>query len=91
MAAAARCRNSGFSGRIAIHELLVIDDELRNIIAANPNLDEIRRHARDRGMVPLRYDGLRKVKEGLTTIEEVFHVSDEGWIPDKVQSPESRL
>ncbi|MCH7685171.1 MAG: Flp pilus assembly complex ATPase component TadA [Planctomycetes bacterium] len=83
-----RCRNTGFSGRIAIHELLVIDDELRNIIATNPSLEQIRRHAHEQGMVPLRYDGLRKVKEGMTTIEEVFHVSDEVWIPRKVESPE---
>ena len=33
------------------------------------------------GVLPLRYDGLRKVKDGLTTLEEVFRVSDEGWVP----------
>lgn len=74
-----RCRNTGFSGRIAIHELLVVDDKLREITTHNPTTSGIRTYARERGMLTLRYDGLRKVREGLTTIEEVFRVSDEGW------------
>ena len=34
-------------------------------------------------MIPLRYDGLRKVNEGITTLEEVFRVTDDGWVPAK--------
>ena len=75
------CRNTGYSGRIAIHELLVVDDDLREIISSRLTLAGIREHARERGMTPLRYDGLRKVREGITTIEEVFRVTDEGWAP----------
>ena len=78
-----RCRNTGFSGRIAIHELLVIDEELRKMITGSASLEAIRSYARENGMVTLRYDGLCKVKEGITTIEEVFRVSDEGWVPKK--------
>ncbi|MEX0703960.1 MAG: ATPase, T2SS/T4P/T4SS family [Planctomycetales bacterium] len=78
-----RCRNTGYSGRIAIHELLLIDDELRELIVTQPGLKTIRDAARRHGMFPLRYDGLRKVKEGITTIEEVLRVSDEGWAPVK--------
>lgn len=78
-----RCRNTGYSGRIAIHELLVIDDGLREIIAAQPTLNAVRDHARSKNMLTLRYDGLRKVKEGLTTLEEVFRVSDESWAPQQ--------
>ncbi len=81
-----RCRNTGFAGRMAIHELLVIDDELREIITATPMLKAIRGYAKNTSMLPLRYDGLRKVKEGLTTVEEVFHVSGEGWLPQKVRN-----
>ncbi|GAB4140228.1 MAG: hypothetical protein Tsb009_09480 [Planctomycetaceae bacterium] len=76
-----RCRNTGFSGRIAVHELLVIDDNLREIITNNPTTKQIRDYARESHMIPLRYDGLRKVKEGFTTVEEIFRVTDEGWIP----------
>lgn len=78
-----RCRNTGFSGRIAIHEMLVFDDEMRELIAGTPTRNGIRDCAKRNGMLPLRYDGLLKVKEGLTTVEEVFRVSDEGWIPEK--------
>ena len=76
-----RCRNTGFSGRIAIHELLVVDDELRDTISSNPTRQAILDHARRMGMTPLRYDGLRKVKEGISTIEEVFGATTEGWLP----------
>ena len=76
-----RCRTTGFSGRIAIHELLEIDEELREIITVRPSLKAIGDHARQQGMIPLRYDGLRKVREGITTVEEVFRVSGEGWAP----------
>jgi type IV pilus assembly protein PilB len=79
-----RCRNTGYAGPIAIHELLVLDDELREIVATNPNRQSIREHAQSMGMVPLRYDGLQKVKEGITTVEEVFRVTDDGWIPSRV-------
>lgn len=77
----ARCRNTGYTGRIAIHELLVLDDALRETINHSATLQSVTEHARRNGMIPLRYDGLRKVKEGLTTIEEVLQASDEGWMP----------
>jgi type IV pilus assembly protein PilB len=76
-----RCRNTGFTGRIAIHELLIVDDDLREIIADRPTMAAIRDHAAHSGMIPLRHDGLRKVKEGITTVEEILRVSDEAWTP----------
>ncbi|MEK6259259.1 MAG: GspE/PulE family protein [Planctomycetota bacterium] len=82
-AGCAKCRNTGFSGRIAIHELLVVDDALREAISVSPSVQTVNEYARHAGMIPLRYDGLRKVKEGLTTIEEVLQASDEGWLPVK--------
>jgi type IV pilus assembly protein PilB len=72
-----RCRNTGYSGRIGIHELLVFNDPLRDLVTATPALMQIRACARDQGMTSLRFDGLTKVKEGLTTVEEVFNASDE--------------
>lgn len=76
-----RCRNTGYTGRIAIHELLVVDDALREVINAKATLQLVTEHAKRSGMIPLRYDGLLKVKEGLTTIEEVLQATDEGWTP----------
>jgi type IV pilus assembly protein PilB len=70
-----RCRNTGYSGRIGIHELLVLDDGLRDLITQGPPVSQVRAYAKDRGMTSLRFDGLTKVKEGLTTVEEVLAAS----------------
>jgi type IV pilus assembly protein PilB len=69
-----KCRNTGYSGRIGVHELLVIDDELRDLIIANPNIGAIRKLAVDHGMIALRHDGFRKVREGITTVEEILQI-----------------
>ncbi len=71
-----RCRNTGYAGRVGIYEMLTIDDQVRDIIARNPNVAEFRRLCVDRGMVTLRADGLRKVKQGLTTVQEIFRVTE---------------
>ena len=70
-----RCRNTGYSGRIGIHELLVVDDELRDAISAEASIAVIRQIADGNGMVTLRQDGFRKVREGITTVEEIMHVA----------------
>jgi type IV pilus assembly protein PilB len=70
-----RCRNTGFSGRIGVHELLVINDELRDAIVSNPAIGPIRKIAARHGMITLRQDGFRKVREGITTVEEILHVA----------------
>lgn len=71
-----RCRNTGFSGRVGIYELLTVDDQLRDVIARNPNVSEFRRMCVERGMVTLRMDGIRKVAKGLTTVAEVLRVTE---------------
>ena len=83
-----RCRNTGFSGRIAIHELLVISDELRDVIVNNPSLGAIRSAALSSGMITLRQDGFRKVREGITTIEEILHAS--GDVYDSSDRPAAK-
>lgn len=70
-----RCRNTGFSGRIGIHELLVINDEIRDAIVASPSISAIREIGRRNGMITLRHDGFRKVREGITTVEEILQVA----------------
>jgi type IV pilus assembly protein PilB len=72
-----RCRNTGFSGRIGVHELVIITDELRDVIVNSPSLAAIRQAAVRGGMITLRQDGFRKVREGITTIEEILHVAGE--------------
>jgi type IV pilus assembly protein PilB len=71
-----RCRHTGFSGRVGIYELLAVDDQLRDVIARNPNVAEFRRICIERGMVPLRGDGMRKVVAGLTTVQEILRVTE---------------
>ena len=69
------CRNTGFKGRIGVHELLGINDEIRDAIVADPNISHLREIAARHGMVDLRYDGFRKVREGITTVEEILHIA----------------
>ncbi len=70
-----RCRNTGYAGRIGIHELLIINDELRDAIVAGKSLTELRQLAVAQGMVTLCFDGFRKIKEGITTVDEVLRVA----------------
>ena len=67
-----KCRNTGYSKRIGIYELLVPDDSLRDKITASPSINELRAMATQSGMVGLRQDGIAKVKAGITTADEVF-------------------
>lgn len=69
-----RCRNTGYSGRIGVHEVLTVSDALRDAIVANAPIGELRRIAANDGMITLRHDGFRKVREGITTVEEVLHI-----------------
>jgi type IV pilus assembly protein PilB len=72
------CRNTGFRGRIGIHELLVVGDVMRDAILANPAIANLRKTADAAGMITLSHDGFRKVREGITTLEEIFHVLGDG-------------
>ncbi len=71
-----KCRQTGYSGRVGLYELLAVDDQLRDVIARNPNVAEFRRICQERGMVPLRADGMRKVGKGLTTVPEILRVTE---------------
>ena len=71
------CRQTGYSGRLGIYEMLVLDDYLRDKIAANPNVVEFRKLCVDRGMTTLRQDGFAKVRLGKTTVEEVMSVTED--------------
>jgi type IV pilus assembly protein PilB len=83
-----KCRNTGYSGRIGIHELLVLDDEIRDMVISDPSISAVREIARHRGMVTLRQDGFRKIREGITTVEEVLRIAgDVRDMPEPLPSP----
>jgi type IV pilus assembly protein PilB len=65
------CHNSGYKGRMAIFEIMTMDDELRELIMKNASTNILRQHSRRRGMRSLRECGLLGIYEGLTTIDEV--------------------
>ncbi|OQY07433.1 MAG: hypothetical protein B6I25_01780 [Planctomycetales bacterium 4572_13] len=73
-----QCRDSGYSGRLGIYELLVIDEEFRQIINTDSSVNSIRAAFRRSGWPNLFEDGLLKVKDGLTTIEEILRVAEVG-------------
>ncbi len=73
------CRHTGYKGRIAFHELVLITEEVRTLISEGKSVQEIARAAAKVGYRPLRYDGLRKVLLGLTTIEEIEQNTSFEW------------
>ncbi|HDH34752.1 MAG TPA: type II secretion system protein GspE [Nitrospirae bacterium] len=72
------CRNTGYRGRTGIFELMLIDSALRQLILEKAGADIIRKHAIASGMHVLRENGWEKVRQGITTVEEVLRVSQEG-------------
>ena len=68
------CRGTGYSGRIALHEILSVDKNLRNLILNSRDLDEIKNFALEAGLKTLTDDANEKVRAGLTTLEEVRRV-----------------
>ncbi len=69
------CAGTGYYGRLAIHEVLLVDDRLRAEILAGASEERLRKWARSHGWASLVYDGLTKVRDALTTVEEVLEVT----------------
>ncbi|HEY5594779.1 MAG TPA: ATPase, T2SS/T4P/T4SS family, partial [Nitrospiria bacterium] len=72
-----QCRNTGYSGRLGIYELLPIDEGIRNLIVVKASSGAIRNQATQTGFAGLRLHGLTAALKGLTTLEEVLRVSQE--------------
>jgi len=72
-----KCADTGYKGRIGIFELMIPDDPIRNSILTKASLGELRKYAKAAGMTRLKEDGIQKIKEGLTTVEEVLRVTQE--------------
>jgi type IV pilus assembly protein PilB len=66
-----KCNNTGYKGRVGLYEVMEITEEIRELVLVGASALELRRKAVDEGMLTLRSSGLRKIKEGVTTIEEV--------------------
>jgi len=65
------CNNTGYKGRIGLYEVMEITDEMRELILIGASALELRKKAIDDGMISLRESGLFKIREGVTTLEEV--------------------
>ncbi|EEG78350.1 GspE/PulE family protein [Dethiobacter alkaliphilus] len=69
-----RCSNTGYSGRMGIYEMLTVSEGIQRLALERKSASEIKKLAIAEGMVTLRQDGLKKVKQGVTSIEEVLRV-----------------
>lgn len=72
-----KCRNTGYRGRLGIHELLEMSDNIKNVILENSDVDAIKKQGLKEKMVTLRRDGVNKILHGLTTAEEILSITSE--------------
>ncbi|MFH0917443.1 MAG: ATPase, T2SS/T4P/T4SS family [bacterium] len=70
----ARCNNTGYKGRLGIYEIMPVSEAIERLIVERKSADEIGRVAKAEGMVTLREDGLQRVLQGVTSIEEISRV-----------------
>ena len=71
-----KCNLTGFKGRIGIFEAIKTDDKIESIISQNPSEHEIKKIARAQGILSMRQDGVIKILNGVTSIDEVQSVVD---------------
>ena len=69
-----KCNDSGYVGRMAVHELLEGTDEIKHLIQIKSNMIDIREQARSDGMTTLKQDGIQKVFKGMTDIRQIRSV-----------------
>ena len=67
-----KCNNTGYKGRVGLFELMIMNDDLREMVMENATADDLREKARGYGMIPLREYGINYVFEGVTTADEVL-------------------
>ena len=70
-----KCRNTGYAGRIAVHELFVPNEEIMEMINEQAGLKKLKDKALENGMIPLYLDGIEKVKTGIISVEEVLRTA----------------
>ena len=69
------CKHTGYKGRTGIHEILVVDEKIRELIVNRASVSMIREEAARKGFKDMRFDGLKKVIAGITTVEELLRVT----------------
>jgi type IV pilus assembly protein PilB len=69
------CNNTGYKGRTALYEVMQVDDEIREMILLRAQSREMKKQAISKGMITLRRSGLIKIKNGVTSVEEVLRES----------------
>ena len=74
------CLDTGYLGRTGIYEMLVVDDEIRQLIMENVDSNSIKKRAIQKGMLTLRDDGARKVMRGETSIAEILRVTQDDML-----------
>ena len=74
------CAKTGYQGRMAIYEIMPIDEKIRGMILKNTDSSTIKKAATDAGVKTLREDGANKIMQGLTTIEEVLRVTQDDML-----------
>ena len=70
----AACSKTGYKGRLALHEVMAVDEEIERMTVERASSLVIGRHAVEQGMITLRHDGMLKVLAGVTSVEEIFRV-----------------
>ena len=68
------CGKTGYKGRMAVHEVMTVTEDIERLVAERASAEEIGKIARSQGMATLRDDGMEKVRLGLTSIEEILRV-----------------
>jgi len=74
-----RCKNQGYKGRVALFEILEMTPQLADIILKEISESKIKQEALRQGMITMRQDGILKVLDGVTSIEEVLRVTEKNW------------
>ena len=72
------CNNTGYKGRIGIYEIMQVDNEIQKLAERSATTDDIQAATVSKGMITLVQDGYLKALWGITTLEEVMSVADEG-------------
>ena len=67
-----RCSGTGFKGRVALYEVMDVDEDIRELILSGGSANELRQQSLSNGMISLRSSGLEKIRDGVTSIEEVM-------------------
>lgn len=67
-----KCNNTGYKGRVGLYEVMEIDDEIKELVMVGASTSELRMKAKEKGMLTLRESGISKIKNGMTSIDEVL-------------------